>query len=266
MSGGSLESSDFAEKQAHLSRAIALVIRRKSSTITFQTLAVHAKRPVNDKETNRIEAFSDGVFAIAMTLLVLEIRVPKLDVATDTALLHGLRELWPSFVAFAMSFAVVLIMWINHHELFRMVSRTDNRLLFANGFLMLMVTFIPFPTAVLAQYLGTPAGEVAAAFYCASFCGVSLHFSPPLISCVLPCGRRLVWGNKKFTQSRSSGRRGLFRFRSFGCSSFLQGPCEFRACLGRGGCVRAHRDPGPGVGAIARLGISSHAEGRRRYR
>lgn len=114
---------------------------------------------------SRVEAFSDGVFAIAITLLILEIRVPH----GDHDLWAGLLALWPSYVAFLMSFAVILIMWVNHHELLRMVQGVNYPFLFANGFLLLTVTFIPFPTAVLAQNLATPDAKVAVAFYCATF-------------------------------------------------------------------------------------------------
>jgi uncharacterized membrane protein len=117
------------------------------------------------ESSSRVEAFSDGVFAIAITLLILEIRVPHGE--------HGLRAellaLWPSYVAFLMSFAVILIMWVNHHELLRMVRGVNYPFLFANGFLLLTVTFVPFPTAVLAQNLATPEATVAVAFYCATF-------------------------------------------------------------------------------------------------
>jgi uncharacterized membrane protein len=122
-----------------------------------------------DKETSRLEAFSDGVFAIAITLLILEIRVPELQSETNGNLLSSLGRLWPSFSAFVLSFFVVLLIWINHHELFRMVQRVDRLLMFANGALLLMVTFIPFPTAMLARYFGTPAANTAVAFYCATF-------------------------------------------------------------------------------------------------
>jgi uncharacterized membrane protein len=114
---------------------------------------------------SRIEAFSDGVFAIAITLLILEIRVPHVD--------HGLWSellaLWPSYVAFLFSFVVILIMWINHHELLRMAVGVTYPFLFANGLLLLTVTFVPFPTAVLAAHLGTPEARTAVAFYCGTF-------------------------------------------------------------------------------------------------
>jgi uncharacterized membrane protein len=113
----------------------------------------------------RVEAFSDGVFAIAITLLILEIRVPHVDHGLWTALL----ALWPSYVAFLLSFWVILIMWVNHHELLRMVDGINYPFLFSNGLLLLTVTVVPFPTAVLAAHLGTPEAKTAAAFYCGMF-------------------------------------------------------------------------------------------------
>jgi uncharacterized membrane protein len=117
------------------------------------------------ESTNRVEAFSDGVFAIAITLLILEIKVPH----ADHGLWAGLAALWPSYLAFLMSFVVILIMWVNHHELLRMVRRVNYPVLFANGLLLLTVTFVPFPTAVLAEHLNTPEAKSAVAFYCATF-------------------------------------------------------------------------------------------------
>ena len=117
--------------------------------------------------TQRIEAFSDGVFAIAITLLVLEIKVPHAD--GPDALWRALVALWPSYVAFLLSFFVILIMWINHHELMRMVRAASYPFLFANGFLLLTVTFAPFPTAVLAEHLAEGDAHTAATFYCGTF-------------------------------------------------------------------------------------------------
>ncbi len=111
-----------------------------------------------DKDTARAEAFSDGVFAIAITLLILEIRVPALKAAAANGpLFSALAGLWPSFLAFFLSFFVILVMWVNHHEFMRLVHHVDYPFLFANGFVPLLVTFVPFPTAVLARYLGTGA-------------------------------------------------------------------------------------------------------------
>jgi len=133
-----------------------------------------------DRETARVEAFSDGIFVIAMTLLILEFKVPSTPHGDSDArrqLIHALVTLWPSGVAFLLSFGTILIMWVNHHGLFKHAHGADNRLLFANGLLMLIVTFVPFPTAVLAEYLDRQAANVAATFYCATFMLVSISFN-----------------------------------------------------------------------------------------
>ncbi len=141
--------------------------------------------------TERLEAFSDGVFGIALTLLVLEFHIPDPTPATSNRILSGeLLALWPSLVAFSISFAVVLIMWINHHELLHLVRKVDYPLLYANGGVLLTVTFVPFPTAVLARHLGTGAARGASAFYCGTFFFISLTWGALLTSIIW--NRRLV--------------------------------------------------------------------------
>jgi uncharacterized membrane protein len=131
-----------------------------------------------EKETTRVEAFSDGVFAIALTLLIFTIKVPDLDALVSKEKLYiALVKLWPSYIAFLMSFAAVLIMWINHHGFFKYLRKINTTFLFANGFLLLTVTFINFPTAVLAQYFSTPAVNIAAAFYCGSILMINLAYN-----------------------------------------------------------------------------------------
>jgi uncharacterized membrane protein len=124
-----------------------------------------------EKETGRLEAFSDGVFAIAITLLVLELKVPAVATAglTPAALGNALLQQWPSYLSLVTSFFTILVMWIHHHAIFRNVRRTDPWLHFANGFLLLMITFVPYPTSVLAAYWRTPAVRMAAIFYSGTF-------------------------------------------------------------------------------------------------
>jgi uncharacterized membrane protein len=122
------------------------------------------------ESTTRVEAFSDGVFAIAITLLVLEIRLPEHTAGgAELTVWTRLAALWPSYLAFLLSFFVILIMWINHHELMRLIRAVDYPFLFANGLLLLTVSFVPFPTAVLAGQLATPESAAAVAFYCGTF-------------------------------------------------------------------------------------------------
>jgi uncharacterized membrane protein len=131
-----------------------------------------------EKETGRVEAFSDGVFAIAITLLILEIKVPKLPHdSSAAALAHELASLWPSYLAFLLSFFAILIMWINHHGLFNLVRRVNPGFLYANGFLLLLISFVPFPTSVLAEYLDGAAVNAAAAFYCGTFIFISAGYN-----------------------------------------------------------------------------------------
>jgi uncharacterized membrane protein len=119
------------------------------------------------KENSRIEAFSDGVFAIAITLLVLELKVPPVaSVHSIADLWNGLIQLWPSYFAFTLSFGILLVSWVNHHYLFNILEKSSRPFLYANGFLLFTITFMPFPTALLAQYISTDYAKPAIAFYC----------------------------------------------------------------------------------------------------
>ena len=113
-------------------------------------------------ETNRLEAFSDGVFAIAITLLVLETKVPL----PETVLGAELLQLWPSFLAYIVSFLAIGAIWINHHAMFHHIVRVDGTLLLLNILHLMFIAFLPFPTAVLAEAFHRGTDEpVASAFY-----------------------------------------------------------------------------------------------------
>ncbi len=132
----------------------------------------------DEKETGRIEAFSDGVFAIAITLLVLELKVPHLaDGGAAGSLGRALLAQWPSYVALVTSFFTILVMWANHHRIFELVRRVNAPFLYANGLLLLVVTVVPFPTALLAEYFRKPGGPIAAAVYAGTFvlCGLAFQ-------------------------------------------------------------------------------------------
>jgi len=126
----------------------------------------------------RLEAFSDGVFAIAITLLVLEIRVPPAqDLDTSAHLIAALGALWPSYLGYAVSFATIGIMWANHHNLVRLVGSVSHGLILANLLLLGIVGFVPFPTALLAATLGTPAGQVGVLVYAGTFVAIAVAFN-----------------------------------------------------------------------------------------
>jgi uncharacterized membrane protein len=132
----------------------------------------------NLKGTARLEAFSDGVFAIAITLLALNLQVPHVEAnparwALASALLHQ----WPAYLGFVTSFFTVLIMWINHHAVFKFVHKVNARILFANGILLLLTTAVPFVTGLLSEYLNLSEAKTACAVYTGSFVLLSVAYN-----------------------------------------------------------------------------------------
>jgi hypothetical protein len=104
--------------------------------------------------TGRVEAFSDGVFAVAITLLVFGIAVPTVKAG---GLRQALLDEWPSYATYAVSFATIGIIWVNHHTTFARISRVDRPILFINLLLLMAVSFIPFPTSLMSQYVAAGA-------------------------------------------------------------------------------------------------------------
>ncbi len=114
-----------------------------------------------------MEAFSDGVFAVAITLLALDIHVPTFKDLPPGGLGAALLALWPTVLAYVTSFLTILVMWINHDRLFEHIQRKDRALLLYNGLLLMAVTLLPFATSLLAEYIEHPGAKIAAAVYCA---------------------------------------------------------------------------------------------------
>ena len=105
---------------------------------------------------SRLETFCDGVFAIALTLLIIEIKAPSAEhVGTTRELWLALRHMAPAISAFVVSFAIIFITWVNHHTAFRLVSRSSAPFIYANGLLLLTVVIMPFPTALVGEYVLT---------------------------------------------------------------------------------------------------------------
>jgi len=128
--------------------------------------------------TERVGAFCDGVFAIAMTLLVLELRVPAADIVAREGLWRALGSHWSSYGAFALSFAIIGIMWANHHSLFRYIGRTNHTFSMLNLALLFFTVLLPFPTAVLATYLPSPTARTpATVLYGANLVATAICFN-----------------------------------------------------------------------------------------
>ncbi len=119
-----------------------------------------------ENETGRLEAFSDGVFAVAITLLALNLSVPSPAITEHrNGLINALLKQWPEYLAYALSFLSILIMWVNHHTLFKLIKRTNHSFLLLNGFLLLIITAFPFATSLLAQYIEQPDKKAAQLVY-----------------------------------------------------------------------------------------------------
>lgn len=123
----------------------------------------------------RLEAFSDGVIAIAATLLVLDIHVPSTH--GEGALARALGHQWPGYVSYAVSFLTIGIIWINHHQMIERLRSVNHSVLFLNILLLLCIGLLPFSTALMAAYLTHHTGEgLAAAIYAGSFLAMSVTF------------------------------------------------------------------------------------------
>ncbi len=129
-------------------------------------------------ETTRLEAFSDGVFAIAITLLILEVKLPT-PAATQAAggLWAALVAQWPSFASYVISFFTIGIMWINHHAMFQYIRRTDRNMLLLHIVFLLLISFVPYPTSLVATYVMSADGRTAAVLYGGIFTAIALAYN-----------------------------------------------------------------------------------------
>jgi uncharacterized membrane protein len=134
-------------------------------------------------ETARLETFSDGVFAIAATLLILDVHL------SGGSVTHGLLHAWPAYAAYAISFLTIGIMWINHHALFKQIGRVDRTFLAINVVFLMVIAFIPFPTRVLAAHFHHDT-RAAAIFYGLTNVAMAVMFSA--VWFYAASGRRLI--------------------------------------------------------------------------
>ena len=114
----------------------------------------------------RLETFCDGVFAIALTLLVIDIKIPSSAVINNTSEFWvALKHIVPSILAFVSSFAIILVTWVNHHNAMKLAARSSTAFIYANGLLLLSVVFIPFPTSLIGDYILTDHAAPAVILY-----------------------------------------------------------------------------------------------------
>ena len=123
-----------------------------------------------EKNTARLEAFSDGIFGVAITLLALEIGIGEYQGATNTNLWQKIGEKWPEYFTYFNSFATVLLIWMGHNQVIKQLRSANHWVIFANGLVLLLVVLFPFPTKMVGSFLGSEAQQTAVEFY-ASFTG-----------------------------------------------------------------------------------------------
>ena len=118
-----------------------------------------------ERKTARLEAFSDGIFSVAITLLAIEIGISEYDGATNLNLWHKILEKWPEYFTYFNSFATVLLIWIGHHKIINQIRAASQWVLLLNGMVLLFVVLFPFPTKTVGAFIGTNAVNTAVAFY-----------------------------------------------------------------------------------------------------
>ena len=173
-------------------------------------------------ETNpnaRLEMFSDGVFAIALTLLIVDIKIPSsANISTTAEFWLALRHLGPSIFAFLLSFVVILITWVNHHASLELIDKSSASFIYANGFLLLTVVFIPFPTALLGDYLSTDHAAPAVVLYDSTLAFQAVAW---IFLANVALRTRLLKNAKAASIMRSSRKFGYFAFTGYSLCAII---------------------------------------------
>ncbi len=152
-----------------------------------------------EKKTGRLEAFSDGIFSVAITLLAIEIGIKEYQNPTNTNLWQNITEKWAEYFTYFNSFATILLVWIGHHKIFDRIWKANHGVFLLNGLVLLFVVLFPFPTKIVGQFIGTQAVNTAVAFY-AGFTGIivlcMLFLNLGIISHpqnIIASGKNLPW-------------------------------------------------------------------------
>lgn len=159
---------------------------------------------------SRLEAFCDGVFAIALTLLIIDIKIPSTEKINSTAeFWQALKHITPSIFAFVLSFVIILITWVNHHKALKLGNKSSDSFIYANGFLLLTVVIMPFPTSLLGEYILTDHAAPAVILYESTMALQSLGWIL-IVNAALK--DRLGKSEKATLQIRKNGQFGYFAF------------------------------------------------------
>ncbi|MFI5185112.1 MAG: TMEM175 family protein [Chitinophagales bacterium] len=164
-------------------------------------------------ETNpnsRLETFCDGVFAIALTLLIIDIKIPaSVSINTNADFWLALRHIAPPIFAFVLSFAIILITWVNHHNALKLVNKSSASFIYANGFLLLTVAFLPFPTSLLGEFLLTDHAAPAVVLYESTMAFQAISW---ILISRTAVKNQLAKNEKSNLATRENGKYGYFAF------------------------------------------------------
>lgn len=129
------------------------------------------------KETTRIEGFSDGIFSIGITLLVLDLHTPeKKTFYNYNEFIVFITSQWPAYLAFTLSFCSIFILWVNHHKIFKQIYIRNTAITFANGLILFFISVLSYPTALLSNYYNTPSKNIVVAIYTGMFILINLSY------------------------------------------------------------------------------------------
>lgn len=172
--------------------------------------------PERIEGTARIEAFSDGVIAIIITLLIFEVHVPALPDHSTPAVLKALLGIVPKAASFAISFFTVAIFWVNHHHIFADISHSNWKLLWYNNLLLFWLAIVPFTTAFIGDY---PTQSLVVSLYALTLCLAALSFS--LLGRYVFFKSGLVSASVPITKLQREWKRGLWGFILYGIASII---------------------------------------------
>ena len=148
-----------------------------------------------EKQTGRVEAFSDGIFGVAITLLALEIGIKEYEGVNNLNLWQRIVADWPDYFTYFNSFATVLLIWMGHNQVFNLLRAANHWIILVNGLVLLLVVLFPFPTKLVGEFIRTDAANTAVAFY-AGFTG-GINFCMLLLSACILRNKKLLMNPEK---------------------------------------------------------------------
>jgi uncharacterized membrane protein len=169
--------------------------------------------------SSRLEAFCDGVFAIAITLLIIDVRIPATEkIESNADFVRALKHIAPSIYAFILSFTIILITWVNHHNALKLGNKVSTMFIYANGFLLLTVVFMPFPSSLIGEHILTDHAAPAVILYDST---MALQAVGWILMTQAALKDRLGKSEKATSQIRRNGQFGYFAFTLYSVFAIL---------------------------------------------